>query len=110
MRAAKINAVAIVAIRLDNEVLGILAAATRDGEAAAEAWLDTLIAIADHLAPVMKVALLGDELQASYVELERASRESLARLADAAEARDPHTGGHLRRIRGYTSRSPASSG
>jgi HD-GYP domain-containing protein (c-di-GMP phosphodiesterase class II) len=45
---------------------------------------------------------LRDELEASYQALEQASRDSLARLADAAEARDPHTGGHLRRIRAYS--------
>jgi putative two-component system response regulator len=61
-----------------------------------------LTTIADHLAPAIKVALLRDELEASYQQLEQASRASLARLADAAEARDPHTGGHLRRIRVYS--------
>ena len=102
LRIAGITAIAIVAIRLDDELLGVLAAASRTGEAEAASWLPVLTAIADHLAPVMKVAILKDELEASYRELERASRESLARLADAAEARDPHTGGHLRRIQGYS--------
>jgi HD-GYP domain-containing protein (c-di-GMP phosphodiesterase class II) len=67
-----------------------------------ESKLAVLTTIADHLAPAIKVAMLREELEASYEELERASRESLTRLADAAEARDPHTGGHLRRIRHYS--------
>jgi diguanylate cyclase (GGDEF)-like protein len=102
LRLAGIDACAIAAIRFDGQLLGILVAASRAGELEAARWLGQLTSIADHLAPVIKVALLHDELEASYSELERSSRESLARLADAAEARDPHTGGHLRRIRRYS--------
>jgi putative two-component system response regulator len=61
-----------------------------------------LLNIADHLAPAISAALLRNALEASYAQLERESRDSLARLADAAEARDPHTGGHLRRILHYS--------
>ncbi len=102
IRRASITAIAVVAIRFDGQVLGILSAASRQSDAQAEGWLSVLTPIADRLAPVMKVALLRDELEASYRQLEQSSRASLARLADAAEARDPHTGGHLRRIRHYS--------
>ena len=102
IRQASISAVAVVAIRFDGQVLGILSGASEQGEAQAAGWLPVLTSIADRLAPVMKVALLRDELEASYRQLEQSSRASLARLADAAEARDPHTGGHLRRIRRYS--------
>jgi diguanylate cyclase (GGDEF)-like protein len=102
LRAAGISASAIAAIRFEGDALGMLAAVCTNKDHCREDWLQVLSSIADHLAPVMKVALLSEELQASYEELERASRESLARLAQAAEARDPHTGGHLRRIQRYS--------
>jgi diguanylate cyclase (GGDEF)-like protein len=95
-------AIAISPIRFDGEVLGLLAAISRSADYFTEDLVAVLMTIADHLAPAINVALLRDELEASYVQLEQASRESLARLADAAEARDPHTGGHLRRIRHYS--------
>jgi diguanylate cyclase (GGDEF)-like protein len=99
---AGIASSAICPVRFDGQVLGVLAAASDDADFFDESSLDVLMTIADHLAPSIKVALLRDELEASYSHLEQASRESLARLADAAEARDPHTGGHLRRIRDYS--------
>ncbi|MBF6599349.1 MAG: diguanylate cyclase [Dehalococcoidia bacterium] len=102
MRRAGVQAVAVIAVLFDGQFLGILGAATRHDDGTAEGWLPLLTSIADHLAPVLKVALLRDELEESYRQLEQSSRDSLARLAAAAEARDPHTGGHLRRIERYT--------
>jgi diguanylate cyclase (GGDEF)-like protein len=102
LRANGIRAVAVTSIRFDGEFLGILSASSTRDAAEAEAWLDVLTSITEHLAPVMKVAILRDELEASYGQLERASRDALARLADVAEARDPHTRGHVRRIAAYT--------
>ena len=102
LRANGIVAVAVTAVRFDGEFLGILGASSIRDAAEAEGWLEMLTSIAEHLAPVMKVALLRDQLEASYRQLEQASRDSLARLADAAEARDPNTGGHLRRVRSYS--------
>lgn len=93
---------ALAAIRFDGVTLGILAAVSRKQRFFTADSLGVMVGIADHLAPVMKVALLRDQLEASFTQLEQASRESLARLADAAEARDPHTAGHLRRIGRYT--------
>jgi diguanylate cyclase (GGDEF)-like protein len=89
---------AVAAIKFDGESLGILAAVSRRAGFFTQENLAVLVGIADHMAPVMKVALLREQLEASFRELEQANRESLARLADAAEARDPHTAGHLRRI------------
>lgn len=97
-----IRCVAIAAIRFDGDVLGLLAAVKNTPGFFTEESLAVLAGIADHLAPVMKVALLREQLEESFTQLERANRESLARLADAAEARDPHTAGHLRRIGSYS--------
>jgi len=102
LRRANIAAAAICPIRFDGQPLGVLGAVSIDADFFDEGNVAVLTTIADHLAPAIKVAILRDELEASYQELERASRDSLARLADAAEARDPHTGGHLRRIRVYS--------
>jgi len=102
LAGAGIRTSAICPIRFDGEMLAILGAVSGiDGFFTTEV-LAVLMNIAEHLAPAINVALLRDELEASYAQLEQASRESLARLADAAEARDPHTAGHLRRIRFYS--------
>lgn len=98
---ARVETCAFVPIRFDGQSLGLVGAASDEPGFFNEDKLAVLLTIADHLAPAISVALLRDELEASYTQLERESRESLARLADAAEARDPHTGGHLRRIRYY---------
>ncbi len=94
--------VAVCPIRFDGEALGIVCALSEEREYFHEDNIAVLMTIADHLAPAINVALLRDQLEASYAELAQESRESLSRLADAAEARDPHTGGHLRRIRHYS--------
>jgi diguanylate cyclase (GGDEF)-like protein len=99
---AGIATAAVFPVRFDGELLGILGAASRKEGYFNDERMRLLGGIADHLAPAVNVALLREELEASYARLEQASRDSLARLADAAEARDPHTGGHLRRIRGYS--------
>ncbi len=96
-----ISSIAVCAIRFDAQLLGIIGAATRKDGFFDEETMSALQSIADHLAPSIKISLLREELEATNAELQRTSRESLARLADAAEARDPHTGGHLRRIRAY---------
>jgi len=100
--AAGARAAAVCPIRFDGEALGVICALSDDGAYFHQDNIALLMAIADHLAPAINVALLRDQLEASYSELEKESRESLSRLADAAEARDPHTGGHLRRIRHYS--------
>jgi diguanylate cyclase (GGDEF)-like protein len=96
------QSVAVSPVRFDGQPLAVVAGLSTDASFFDEGKLALLTTIADHLAPAIKVGLLRDELEASYQQLEQASRESLARLADAAEARDPHTGGHLRRIRHYS--------
>jgi putative two-component system response regulator len=88
--------------RFDGQVLGIVCGISTERDFFNEELIAVLMTIADHLAPAINVALLRDQLEASYAQLEQESRESLSRLADAAEARDPHTGGHLRRIRHYS--------
>jgi HD-GYP domain-containing protein (c-di-GMP phosphodiesterase class II) len=95
---SSIKEIATAPVRFDGEVLALLGAVSQTAEYFTEDLMSVLTAIAEHLAPAMKVALLRDELEASFAELEAASHGSLARLADAAEARDPHTAGHLRRI------------
>lgn len=100
--AAGIQVAAVCPVRFDGQVLGIVCAVSTEREYFNEEIITVLMTIADHLAPAINVALLRDQLEASYSDLERESRESLSRLADAAEARDPHTGGHLRRIRHYS--------
>jgi len=102
LAAAGVQVIAVCPIRFDGEALGIVCALSEDREYFHEDNIAVLMTIADHLAPAINVALLRDQLEASYSELEKESRESLSRLADAAEARDPHTGGHLRRIRHYS--------
>ncbi|TAK55777.1 MAG: diguanylate cyclase [Dehalococcoidia bacterium] len=102
LSAAGARVAAICPIRFDGEALGIVCALSEERGYFHEDNIAVLMTIADHLAPAINVALLRDQLEASYSELEKESRESLSRLADAAEARDPHTGGHLRRIRHYS--------
>ena len=97
-----VESIAMAPIRFDGELLGLLGAVSRRPDYFGPDSLEVLAGIGDHLAPSIKVALLRDQLEASYAQLEQASRESLARLADAAEARDPHTAGHLRRIGRYS--------
>lgn len=99
---AGITSAAICPIRFDGRLLGFMGAVSRQPDFFDENNLAVLASIAEHLAPAIKVALLRNELEASYAQLEQASRQSLVRLADAAEARDPHTGGHLRRIELYS--------
>lgn len=99
---ARVRTCAIIPIRFDGPALGIVGAVSETPDYFDEEKMAILTTIADHLAPAISVALLRDEIEASYAQLERESRASLARLADAAEARDPHTGGHLRRIRHYS--------
>ncbi len=102
MSSAGVGAAAICPIRFDGQVLGIVCGISTERDFFNEELIAVLMTIADHLAPAINVALLRDQLEASYAQLEQESRESLSRLADAAEARDPHTGGHLRRIRHYS--------
>ncbi|MBI5285345.1 MAG: diguanylate cyclase [Chloroflexi bacterium] len=102
LAAAGIKVAAVCPIGSDGEVFGIVCAISKVADYFTDDLMAVLMAIADHLAPAINVALLRDQLEASYAHLERESRESLSRLADAAEARDPHTGGHLRRIRYYS--------
>ncbi|HYM14370.1 MAG TPA: diguanylate cyclase [Dehalococcoidia bacterium] len=102
LQRARVAAIAAAPIRFDGVALGILGAASDSPTFFDDDKMALLLNIADHLAPAINVALLRDELEASYAQLERESRDSLARLADAAEARDPHTGGHLRRIQRYS--------
>ncbi len=102
LAAAGIKVAAVCPIGSDGEVFGIVCAVSKVADYFTDDLMAVLMAIADHLAPAINVALLRDQLEASYAHLERESRESLSRLADAAEARDPHTGGHLRRIRHYS--------
>ncbi len=97
-----IRSSAVCPVRFDGMVLGTLTAVSDTAGYFDEDLLAVLTTIADHLAPAISAALLRDELEVSSAQLEQASRESLARLADAAEARDPHTGGHLRRIWHYS--------
>ena len=99
---AGIKSIAIAAIRFDGEVVALLGAASFKQDYFTADMMNVLTTIADHLSPAIKVAWLRDQLEASYAQLEQASRESLSRLAAAAEARDPHTAGHLRRIGVYT--------
>ena len=97
-----VKSIAIAAIRFDEDVVALLGAASFKRDFFTDDMVEVLTTIAEHLAPAIKVAWLRDQLEASYAQLEQASRESLARLAAAAEAREPHTAGHLRRIGSYT--------
>jgi diguanylate cyclase (GGDEF)-like protein len=102
LERAGIRSCAIAPIRFDGQALGLLGAVSEKPHFFDEDKMAVLLNIADHLAPAISAALLSNALEASYAQLERESRDSLARLADAAEARDPHTGGHLRRILHYS--------
>lgn len=99
--ATGIAEVAVVPIKFDGEPLGVLGAASEQPAFFTEERVAQMLTVAQHLAAAIKVALLREQLEASSDRLEQASRESLRLLADAAEARDPNTGGHLRRIRHY---------
>lgn len=102
LERAGVRTAALVPVRFDGQALALLTAVSATPGFFGDDLLAVLTTIADHLAPAINVALLREALEASARRLEQTSRESLARLADAAEARDPHTSGHLRRIRHYT--------
>lgn len=99
--ATGIREVAVVPIKFAGEALGLLGAASEHTAFFTEERVAQMLTIAQHLAAAINVALLREQLEASSAQIEQASRESLRLLADAAEARDPNTGGHLRRIRHY---------
>lgn len=99
--ASGVAEVAVVPIKFDGEPLGVLGATSEHPSFFTEERVAQMLTVAQHLAAAIKVALLREQLEASSERLEQAGRESLRLLADAAEARDPNTGGHLRRIRHY---------
>jgi len=96
---ARIQSAAVVPMLYEDELLGLLVAASRRADAFSEKDVNVLFAIASQLAPVLKNALLLEQLRAAASDLESAYHYTVTVLANVAEARDPYTGNHLRRIR-----------
>lgn len=94
LRAGGLISAAIVPLRFQDELLGLLGVASTEPGAFDEADLGLLTTIGNQIAPVIKVALLNTELSESHLG-------AIVRLAHAAEARDPFTGQHLQRIKAY---------
>jgi HD-GYP domain-containing protein (c-di-GMP phosphodiesterase class II) len=83
----------------EGELLGLLVAASRRADAFSEKDVNVLFAIASQLSPVLKNALLLEQLRATASDLESAYHYTMTVLASLSEARDPYTGKHLQRIR-----------
>ncbi len=96
---AGIESVSVVPMLYEEELLGMLVAASKRANAFSAKDVNVLFAIASQLAPVLKNAMLLEQLRAVASDLEGAYHYTMTVLANVAEARDPYTGNHLHRIR-----------
>lgn len=94
--------VVLVPIIWDDELNGMLYFSSTRERAYDRHDIALMQTIAAQLAPSLQVATLHAQLRQSYADLKEAHLQAILRLAYAAEARDPYTGRHLRRIKSFS--------
>ncbi len=84
-----------VPVMSDNEVAGVLQAINKKEGIFTSRDLRLLTSLADQVAIALENASLHEELKRTFVEV-------VESLAEAIEKRDPYTGGHTKRVVGYS--------
>jgi len=91
----------IAPLHFQNELLGVLLVCSTLDEPATWRGLRVFTALGAHVAAVLKSVLLVEQVEAANRQLQANHQNTVRTLAYAAEARDPFTGGHLRRLEQY---------
>ena len=89
----------ILPLRVEDHAVGAMAVISSRPKAFDSDTILLFRAIASQIASSTQVALLFQEVQDSYQELQQAHLDAMSRLAAVAEARDVFTGSHLHRLR-----------
>lgn len=102
MQENAIRFLVFVPLIYGGEHLGTLRICSTFGEEQTWDRLRVFSALASHIAAILKSALLFEQVQDAHSNLTESHHATVRTLAFAAEARDPFTGDHLRRLEGYT--------
>ncbi|MCH7717855.1 MAG: PAS domain S-box protein, partial [Chloroflexi bacterium] len=102
LRAADIRSALVAPMLWEDRLVGMLSVASKREGAFAPRDVQFVAAIAAHVAAIVRMATLVDELQSTSARLAEAQDETVVLLAAAAEAHDQTTGLHLRGVRALT--------
>ncbi len=99
LRAAGVRSALIVPMLWQGDVVGILSVASRRETSLDARDARFLTAVADQVTAIIRMAKLVDDLEEATSRLQAARADTVILLAAAAEAHDPTTGRHLKRVR-----------
>lgn len=102
LKAAKLRSAIAVPMLWENQLIGILAVASKRERAFGPRDAQFLLAVATQVTAIVRMATLVEQLQSTSARLEQSQAETVLMLAAAAEARDHVTGLHLQNIRALT--------
>lgn len=102
LRAAGLRSALCAPMLWGDELVGIVAVASKRERAFGPRDARFLMTVATQITGLVRTEMLVDELQRTSKRLANAQAETVMMLAAAAEARDRVTGQHLHNIRGLT--------
>lgn len=102
LKAAKLRSAIAVPMLWENQLIGILAVASKRKRAFGPRDAQFLLAVATQVTAIVRMATLVEQLQSASARLEQSQADTVLMLAAAAEARDQVTGLHLQNIRALT--------
>ncbi len=102
LKAANLKSAIAVPMLWENQLIGILAVASKREHAFGPRDAQFLLAVATQVTAIVRMATLVEQLQSASARLEQSQAETVLMLAAAAEARDQVTGLHLQNIRALT--------
>lgn len=102
LKAANLKSAIAVPMLWENQLIGILAVASKRERAFGPQDAQFLLAVATQVTAIVRMATLVEQLQSASARLEQSQADAVLMLAAAAEARDQVTGLHLQNIRALT--------
>ena len=99
LRAAELRSAVVAPLFWGDEMIGAISAASKREAAFTPGDVEFLMAVADQVTAIARMANLVEELQSASDRLLRAHSETVLLLAAAAEAHDHITGLHLQSVR-----------
>ncbi len=102
LRAAELRSAVVAPLFWGDEMIGAISAASKREAAFTPGDAEFLMAVADQVTAIVRMANLVEELQTTSSRLARSQEETVLLLAAAAEAHDHTTGLHLHSVRGLT--------
>jgi diguanylate cyclase (GGDEF)-like protein/PAS domain S-box-containing protein len=102
LKAANLKSAIAVPMLWENQLVGILAVASKRERAFGPRDAQFLLAVATQVTAIVRMATLVEQLQSTSARLEQSQADTVLMLAAAAEARDQVTGQHLQNIRALT--------